>query len=45
MSLVEFRGIKYIQRCGIPQGLNVSGVLCSLYFATLERKYFSFLKY
>ncbi len=24
---------------GIPQGLNVSGVLCSLYFGTLEAQH------
>jgi telomerase reverse transcriptase len=28
-----------LQKLGIPQGLNVSGVLCSLYFAYLEQQY------
>jgi telomerase reverse transcriptase len=28
----------WLQKLGIPQGLNVSGVLCSLYFAYLEKK-------
>lgn len=26
----------WLQKLGIPQGLNVSGVLCSLYFAYIE---------
>jgi len=34
-SIVNYRGHHWLQKLGIPQGLNVSGVLCSLYFACL----------
>jgi len=35
-SIVSYRKNHWLQKLGIPQGLNVSGVLCSLYFAYLE---------
>lgn len=35
-SIVNYRKHHWLQKLGIPQGLNVSGVLCSLYFACLE---------
>lgn len=35
-SIVSYRKNYWLQKLGIPQGLNVSGVLCSLYFACLE---------
>jgi telomerase reverse transcriptase len=35
-SIVGYRKHYWLQKLGIPQGLNVSGVLCSLYFACLE---------
>ena len=38
-SIVSYRKNHWLQKLGIPQGLNVSGVLCSLYFAILEEKY------
>lgn len=31
------------QNKGIPQGLSVSGVLCSVYFSHLENQYLDFL--
>ncbi len=34
-SIVSYRKNFWLQKLGIPQGLNVSGVLCSLYFAYL----------
>lgn len=34
-SIVNYRKVSWKQKLGIPQGLNVSGVLCSLYFACL----------
>lgn len=38
-SIVSYKKSYWMQKLGIPQGLNVSGVLCSLYFAELERNY------
>ena len=38
-SIVSYRKNHWLQKLGIPQGLNVSGVLCSLYFGILEEKY------
>lgn len=38
-SIVNYRKLSWLQKLGIPQGLNVSGVLCSLYFACLEDQY------
>ena len=38
-SVVYYGKNYWLQKLGIPQGLNVSGVLCSLYFACLEKKY------
>ena len=32
-SIIRYKKNAWLQRLGIPQGLNVSGVLCSLYFA------------
>lgn len=38
-SIVNYRKLSWLQKLGIPQGLNVSGVLCSLYFSCLEEQY------
>lgn len=38
-SIINYRGSYWLQKVGIPQGLNVSGVLCSLYFSKLEENY------
>lgn len=35
-SIISYKKQHWLQKVGIPQGLNVSGVLCSLYFAYLE---------
>lgn len=35
--LIRFNGQYYVQRCGIPQGSTLSSLLCSLYFAHLEK--------
>lgn len=40
-SIVSYRKNYWLQKLGIPQGLNVSGVLCSLYFAYLEEQFVS----
>lgn len=37
-SIISYKKQMWLQKLGIPQGLNVSGVLCSLYFAYLEKK-------
>lgn len=37
-SIVRYKKEMWLQKLGIPQGLNVSGVLCSLYFAEIEKK-------
>lgn len=34
----------YIQKRGIPQGLNISAILSSFYYASLEEKYLQFLR-
>ena len=34
-SIIKYKKQMWLQKLGIPQGLNVSGVLCSLYFAQL----------
>ena len=34
-SIIKYKKNMWLQKLGIPQGLNVSGVLCSLYFAHL----------
>ena len=36
-SIIRYKKNIWLQKLGIPQGLNVSGVLCSLYFAQLEK--------
>lgn len=38
-SYISFGRKRWRQTFGIPQGLNVSSVLCSLYFAYLESQY------
>jgi telomerase reverse transcriptase len=38
-SIINYKKESWSQDFGIPQGLNVSGVLCSLYFGTLENTY------
>jgi telomerase reverse transcriptase len=38
-SIINYKKQYWLQKMGIPQGLNVSGVLCSLYFGTLETQY------
>lgn len=35
--LIRFNGKYFLQRCGIPQGSTLSSLLCSLYFAHLEK--------
>lgn len=43
-AAVKFDKVKFLQKRGIPQGLNVSGVLCSFYFAVLEEEATRFLR-
>lgn len=41
--LIRFNGKFFLQRCGIPQGSTLSSLLCSLYFAHLEKTKLSHL--
>ncbi len=34
-----------MQKRGIPQGLNISAIISSFYYATLEEQYLSFLRH
>ncbi|EAR90406.3 telomerase reverse transcriptase (macronuclear) [Tetrahymena thermophila SB210] len=43
-NVISFNKVKFRQKRGIPQGLNISGVLCSFYFGKLEEEYTQFLK-
>nr|BAB18587.1 telomerase reverse transcriptase [Paramecium caudatum] len=37
-NIVQFENRYFRQTLGIPQGLNISGILCSFYLANLEQK-------
>ncbi|KRX07709.1 hypothetical protein PPERSA_11258 [Pseudocohnilembus persalinus] len=37
-QIIQFENKLFIQKFGIPQGLNVSSVLCSFYFNHIEQK-------
>lgn len=39
--LIKFNGKYYVQRRGIPQGSTLSSLLCSIYFACLEKTHLS----
>nr|AAN03860.1 telomerase reverse transcriptase [Paramecium tetraurelia] len=36
-NIVQFEDRYFIQTLGIPQGLNISGILCSFYIANIEK--------
>ncbi|CAD8057352.1 unnamed protein product [Paramecium sonneborni] len=36
-NIVQFENRYFIQTLGIPQGLNISGILCSFYIANIEK--------
>jgi hypothetical protein len=44
LNIVEYDGKYYIQKTGLPQGLNISGVMSSFYYACLEEEALGFLK-
>lgn len=44
LNIVEYEGRYYIQKVGLPQGLNISGVMSSFYYASLEEEALNFLK-
>ena len=39
--LIKFNGNYYVQKRGIPQGSTLSSLLCSIYFASLEKTHLS----
>lgn len=38
-NIIQFKNHFYVQKVGIPQGLNISGVLCSFYLSCIEKKF------
>ena len=42
--VVLYENKYYVQKRGIPQGLNISAIISSFYYATLEEKYLGFLR-
>ena len=43
-NIIQFQNHYFLQKYGIPQGLNISSVLCSFYFSKIEEEHLSFLK-